>query len=164
VERSTKQLLLQKQTVRIQRLTHIKTAKACRTVSNEALCIINGVTPINIKIDEAAKYFAITKGEGEIYDKETDIKYWTHPAKHISVIEAQEDSTQYSQAYTDGSENEEGVGSGIAVFVGGNLKTTPRYRLNERCSNNQAEQMEILKALEYTQLLNEEEKTALIYR
>ena len=141
MERSTKQLLLQKQTVRIQRLTHIKTAKACRTVSNEALCIINGVTPINIKIDEAAKYFAITKGEGEIYDKETDIKYWTHPAKHVSVIEAQEDSTQYSQAYTDGSEMKR-------VFVGGNLKTTPRYRLNERRSNNQAEQKAILKALE----------------
>ena len=124
--------------VRIQRLINIKIAKAYRTVSNEALYIINGVTPINIKIEEAAKYFAITKGKGEIYNRETDIKYRTHPAKHIYIIEAQEDSTHCIHAYTDGSKNEEGVGSGIAVFVGSNLKTTLRYRLNERCSNNQA--------------------------
>jgi len=69
----------------------------------------------------------------------------------------------YIQAYTDGSKSEAGVGSGIAVFTGGNLKTTLRFRLNVRCTNNQAEQMEILKALEYIQQLNEENKTALVY-
>jgi ribonuclease HI len=51
-------------------------------------------------------------------------------------------------ACTDGSKNEAGVGSGIAVFSGSSLKTTLKYRLNERCTNNQAEQMAILKALE----------------
>ena len=38
-------------------------AKAYRTVSNEALCIINGITPINIKIEEIGKLYEITKGE-----------------------------------------------------------------------------------------------------
>jgi ribonuclease HI len=56
-----------------------------------------------------------------------------------------------------------GVGSRIAVFAGGNLKTTLRYRLNERCTNSQVKQMAILKALEYIQQLNEEKKTALVY-
>jgi len=37
--------------IRIQRLINLKMAKAYRTVSNEALCIINGITPINIKIE-----------------------------------------------------------------------------------------------------------------
>ena len=64
---------------------------------------------------------------------------------------------------TDGSKNERGVGSGIAIFSGSNLKTTLKYRLNERCTNNQAEQMAILKALEYIQHLKEEEKTVLVY-
>jgi hypothetical protein len=118
--------------------------------------------PINIKIEEATKYYAITKGEDYLYDREMDIKNWIHPAKHITVIEGQADSTHYIQAYTDGNKKEEGVGSGIAAFAGGNLKTTLRYRLNEWCTNNQAEQMAILKALEYTQLYKEE-KTALVY-
>jgi ribonuclease HI len=84
-----------------------------------------------------------------------DIKNWIHPAKHITIIDGQDDSTHYIQAYSVGSKNEAGVGSGIAVFASGNLKTTLRYRLNEQCANNQAEQMAILKALDYIQQLNE---------
>jgi len=64
---------------------------------------------------------------------------------------------------TDGSKNERGVGSGIAIFSGSSLKTTLKYRLNEKCTNNQAEQMAILKAMEYIQYLKEEEKTVLVY-
>ena len=82
-------------------------------------------------------------------------------AKHIAVIESHEDSTHFIQAYTDGSKNEEGVGSGIVVFAGNSLKATLKYRLNERCSNNQAEQIAILKALEYIQGLKEKNKTAI---
>ena len=94
-----------------------------------------------------------------------DIKNWIHPAKRITIIEGQDDSTHYIQAYTDGSKNEAGVGSGIAVFADSNLKTTLRYRLSERCTNNQAEQMAILKALEYIQHLKEEENNSCsIYR
>jgi len=113
--------------VKIQRLINIKIAKAYHTVSNKALCIITGLMPINVKIEEATKYYAITKGEGYLYDREMDIKNWIHPAKHITIIEGQDDSTHYTQAYTDGSKNEAGVGSGIAVFAGGNLKTTLRW-------------------------------------
>jgi hypothetical protein len=59
--------------VRIQRLINIKKTKAYCTVSNEALCIITGLMPINSKIEEATKYYAITKGEGYLYDRELDI-------------------------------------------------------------------------------------------
>ena len=38
-----------------------------------------------------------------------------------------------------------------------------QYRLNERCSNNQAEQMAILKALEYIQKMEPEEKVVLVH-
>jgi ribonuclease HI len=85
-----------------------------------------------------------------------EVKNWIHPAKHITVIDSLEESTHYIHAYTDGSKNEAGVGSGIAVFSGSSLKTTLKYRLNERCTNNQAEQMAILKALEYIQHLKKE--------
>jgi len=39
--------------IRIQRLINITIAKAYRTVSNEALCVIAGIKPIHIKIEEA---------------------------------------------------------------------------------------------------------------
>jgi hypothetical protein len=59
--------------VRIQRLINIKIPKAYRTVSNEALCIITGLIPINFKIEEAAKFHRITKDEGSLYDREMEI-------------------------------------------------------------------------------------------
>jgi hypothetical protein len=40
---------------RVRRLINIKIAKAFRTTSNEALCILTGLTPIVIKAEEAAK-------------------------------------------------------------------------------------------------------------
>jgi hypothetical protein len=30
--------------------------------------------PINIKIEEATKYYEITKGEGSLYDREMEVK------------------------------------------------------------------------------------------
>jgi hypothetical protein len=44
---------------RVQRLINVKITKAYRTVSNEALCILTGLTPISIKIDEAALHHLI---------------------------------------------------------------------------------------------------------
>jgi len=49
--------------IRIQILINLKIVKAYRTVSNEALCIINGITQINIKIEEIGELYEITKGE-----------------------------------------------------------------------------------------------------
>jgi len=40
---------------REQRLINIRIAKAYRTVSNKALCVITGLIPIDIKIEETAK-------------------------------------------------------------------------------------------------------------
>jgi hypothetical protein len=47
---------------RVQRLINIRIAKSYRTVSNEALCMITGLTPIDIKIKETSQLFQITKG------------------------------------------------------------------------------------------------------
>ena len=48
---------------RVQRLINIKMAKAFRTTSSEALCIITGQVPIIIKSKEAAQQYAILKGK-----------------------------------------------------------------------------------------------------
>jgi hypothetical protein len=46
-----------KKLINVQRLINIKIAKTYRTVSNDALCIITGLTPVHIKIQEMAELY-----------------------------------------------------------------------------------------------------------
>ena len=50
--------------IRIQILINIRITKAYRTVSNEALGLIASIKPIHINIEEAGRYYEITKGRG----------------------------------------------------------------------------------------------------
>jgi len=43
--------------------------------------------------------------------------------------------------FTDGSKNEHGAGSGIAIYIQNKLTHQMEHKLHDRCSNNQAEQM-----------------------
>jgi len=113
------------------------------TVSNEALCVINSIIPISIKIKKE-KFYEISKGIGIQYDRKMEMVNRNHLATHVKIIEGYEDSSHPIQTYTDGSKNDLGVGAGIAIFLDNNLTTTLKYRLNGRCTNNQAEQMSIL--------------------
>jgi ribonuclease HI len=61
------------------------------------------------------------------------------------------------QMYTDGNKNEYGVGEGVAIFAGNELVTTQKFKLNNRCSNNQGEQQAITKALEALETMDTED-------
>jgi ribonuclease HI len=92
---------------------------------------------------------------------------WLHPAYTIKLndtttADGQEDSRHNIQVYTDSSKSEHWVGSGIAIFKDSKLIDTKKYRLNGRCSNNQAEQLAILKALENIQYLEINDRTVQI--
>jgi len=110
--------------IRIQRLINLRIAKAYRTVSNEALCVINGIIPINIKIEETGKIYEITKGIGTQYDREMEMENWNHPATNVKIIEGYEDSSHPIQAFTDGSKNDLRVGAGITIFLDNSLTAT----------------------------------------
>ena len=58
------------------------------------------------------------------------------------------------QAYTDGSKHEQGVGSGAAIFIGKEIVAQIKLKLDRRCSNNQAEHLAIVKALEAIESLH----------
>jgi len=92
-----------------------------------------------------------------------ELENWTHPATHIKTIEGEEESLHPIQAYTDGSKSVLGVGAGVVIFLDNNIIKTMQYRLNERRSNNQAEQMAIPKALEYKQNMESYENIVLVY-
>ena len=66
----------------------------------------------------------------------------------VKIIEDNGYKEQTIQIYTDGSKKEHGVGSGVAIFFGKELKAQLKFKLDNRCSNNQAEQLAIAKVLE----------------
>jgi hypothetical protein len=128
--------------VRVQKLRNIKIAKPYRTVSNGALCILTGLTPIAIKIQEASQFHQLTKGnrrEEVLVDRDMGVKYWHYPAETITFLTESNEAAGLIQVFTDGSKSEQGVSAGIAIFRSGNLFKSLQYRLNKRCTNNQAE-------------------------
>jgi hypothetical protein len=152
---------------RVQRTINIKAAKAYRTISFEASCIMARVPPIGIVIWEKARLYKIKHNmehsEYE-YDAPLPAKDWPHPARRM-VIKEISDSTLYSvELHTDGSKNGGKVGAGAALYMDKNLRRQCKYKLNSICSNNQAEQIAILKSLEeLTSLSDYNEKKAAIY-
>jgi len=114
-------------------------------VLNEALCVITGLIPINIRIEETAKHYERVKGLGKLFDREMEVKHWTHPANTVEITDGQVDSKHNIYVYTDGSKSEHGVGSGIAILKDSILIDTEKYKIDGRCSNNQVEQQAIQK-------------------
>jgi ribonuclease HI len=78
-------------------------------------------------------------------------KNWIHPAVIISVDTMDDSEESLWQVFTNGSKSKQGVGSGVAVFKGQELMEQLKFKLENRCSNNQAEQLAIIKALEAIQ-------------
>jgi len=134
---------------RIQRLTNIKIARAYRTTSHEALCVLTGIAPVIIELENTAKLYHITRGKSQdgCYDAPLNYRRWPHPANVIELKNKRDNIYYQLDIYKDGSKKEKGVGSGVAIFVDGSLTHQLRYKLAEKCSNNQAEQRAIVKAL-----------------
>jgi ribonuclease HI len=77
-----------------------------------------------------------------------------HPADVVRIAEAKDYKDQLVQVYTDGSKCEVGVRSVAVIFIGQEIAAQIKLKLNGRCSNNQAEQLAIIKALETIESIN----------
>ena len=102
------------------------------------------------------------KSNGNLIDREMEVKHWTNTAYCVRIIEGQEDSKHTVHVYTESSRSEHGVRSGVAILTDSNLTDTTKYGLNGRRSNNQTEQLAILKSLEKIQKLEDTERTVSI--
>jgi hypothetical protein len=94
--------------IRVQRLINIKIAKAFRTTSSEALCILAGTTPIILRFVQAVRQYNFSKGIGDstlIVDLEVEPKNWPHPADIASVIEVNDYEYKNVKIFTDGSKS-----------------------------------------------------------
>jgi len=61
VEKTIHNVSYKSKLLRLQRPINIRIAKAYRTVSNEALCILTGLTPIDLKMEKAFLFYHLTK-------------------------------------------------------------------------------------------------------
>ena len=90
-------------------------------MSHKALCILTGITPINIKAQEVVTQYTITTGrciQKYQIDKAETPRNWLHPMDIVSVDTKDEGEEHCWNIFTDGSKSEQGVGSGVAVFTG----------------------------------------------
>jgi len=69
------------------------------------------------------------------------------PTYRVTISETSELTTYPIEIYTDGSKDGGKVGAGVAIYSNMQLVTQGKYKLQSYCSNNQAEQIAILKAL-----------------
>jgi len=67
-----------------------------------------------------------------------------------NAIETNGSNDHTIQIYTDGSKGSRGVGAGVAIFSSNKPTARHKFKLDHRCSKNQAEQLAILKALQLT--------------
>jgi ribonuclease HI len=73
---------------------------------------------------------------------------WTYPARRITITETIDSTSYATEIYTDESKIRGKVGAGVAIYMDKMLVRQYKYRLQDCCSNNQAEQIAILKSLE----------------
>jgi len=71
----------------------------------------------------------------------------------------------YIYTYTQTHKSEQGVGAGITIIRPGTTTVELIYKMDTRCTNNQAEAFAILKALEYVQtnFENDVDKVTTLY-
>jgi len=128
-----------------------------------------GTTPIIIKAEETAKRYDVWKGHRaniKKTDREFGLNQWPHPADFINIPETNGCDDQTIRIYTDGSKGERGVGAGVVIVVNNELIVCHKFRLNHRCSNNQAKQLTIVKALDlinYLEIADNKPRTIGVY-
>jgi ribonuclease HI len=134
-----------------QRLINIKIAKAYRTISFEASCVMAGAPPIGIVIAGKVQLYRRKHGleySEQVCDTPLPANEWPHPARRVTIMETSETTTYPIEIYMDGSKDGSKVGEGVAMYWNKQLVKQCKYKLHNCCSNDQAEKVAISKALD----------------
>jgi hypothetical protein len=124
------------------------------------------MVPIHLKIEEAVELYLRTRNhikDTEQFDNNKEARFWQHPAETVIRTSEGNEEDNPLQIYTDGSKTEKRVGSGIAIYRSGQNIRNLQFKLKKKCTNNQAEQLATLKALECIDKTQMADKKATIY-
>ena len=100
-------------------------------------------------------------------DAPLEVRYWPHPVEIPLMRKPTEIPHNVINIFTDGSKIGGKVGAAAVIIKDDKFIHQSKFRLHKRCSNNQAEQVAVLKALEQIQnlqLKEDEEKIAVVNR
>ena len=116
---------------RVQRMMNIKIAKAFRTLSYEASCVLAAIRPIQLAVEETVRTYTATHKNIE-YEEILDVRYWPHPVE-MPLIRAQtEIPNNIINIFTDGSKIGGKVGAAAVLIKDDIFLDQSKYRLHER--------------------------------
>jgi hypothetical protein len=123
-------------------MINIKFAKAYRTISFVASCLMAGFQPIGIVIAGKVQLYKRKHGiESSEYECDMPLQVieWPHPARRVTIMETSAQTTYPTDIYTDGSKVGGSVRAGVAIYSDKRLVRQCKYRLQNCCSNNEAD-------------------------
>ena len=95
----------------------LKIAMAYRTTSNEALCVLTGITPIVIKAEEIAKLYLVTRHrQNHQLDHNVELKNWTHLADLVIISMRNERNAQFKFSQMEARTNMESDRESLYTF------------------------------------------------
>ena len=137
---------------RARRMQNIKIAKAFRTLSHEASCALAAVRHSRLAVQQKVRTYKASHNNIEC-DAPLQVRYWPHPAEIPLIRAATEIPHDVINIFTDGSKIGGKEGAAAVIIKHDTVLHQYKCGLHERCSNNQAEQVAILRALEQIQTL-----------
>ena len=82
------------------------------------------------------------------WDKPLRTTEWPHPVLRVGIKETTDLITYPTEIFNGGSKIGDKLGAGVAIYTEKRMVRKCKYRIQNHCSNNQAEQVAILKVLE----------------
>lgn len=148
-----------------QRIGLFSVIKPYRSISNDALCVLAGVVPISIQLNNNSLKYQIITGTHSIdinnttitkntlmikentfacpfYNKIQNLNFIPHTTSKVKPA-------GYPQIFTDGSKMEMGTSAAFTVYYGGNFIIDKTIKLHINNSIYQAELQAILSALKW---------------
>ena len=120
-------------------MMNIKISKAFKTLSYEASCVLPGVRTVRLAIEEKVRTYKATHNNTE-YDAPLEVRHWPHPAEMPLITAPTEIPHNVINISTDGSKIGGNVGVAAVIIKDDIVLHQSKYKLHERCSNNQTEQ------------------------
>ena len=96
-------------------MMNIKIAKAFRTMSYEASCVMAGVRPIRLAVEEKVQTYKATHNNIG-YDAPLEVRYWTHPAEIPLIRAPTEMPHNVINIFTDGNKIGGKVGAAAGII------------------------------------------------
>jgi len=110
-------------------MMNIKISKAFRILSYEASCVLAGVRPIRLAIEEKVRTFKATHNNTE-YDAPLEVRYWPHPAEIPLIRTPTEIPHNVINMFTDGSKIGGKVGAAAVIIMDDIVLHQSTYKLH----------------------------------